>query len=183
MTFLTPALAARVRDEFGTPTYVYDRATLEASAKSALAIPAPYGLTVRYAMKANPNLGILRLFRGLGLHIDASSDHEVQRALRAGFAPDSIQLTSQYPSARLAEWVALGMRFNACSLHQLAIYGRANPGGTVSVRINPGLGSGGTKRTRRETLEAEQFSPEIIKSFRLKIPATPLERKKLTFST
>lgn len=44
-------------------------------------------------------------------------------------------------------------------------------------------GSGGTKRTRRETLEAEQFSPEIIKSFRLKIPATPLERKKLTFST
>lgn len=147
MTFLTPELAARVRDEFGTPAYVYDRAGLEAQARLALALPAPYGLTVRYAMKANPNLGILRLFRDLGLHIDASSDYEVERALRAGFAPDAIQLTSQYPSRRLAEWVERGVRFNACSLHQLEEYGRANPGGVVSVRMNPGLGSGGTNRT------------------------------------
>src|SRR4051794_33518815 len=48
VSFLSHAAAVRVRDEFGTPTYVYHRETLEASAKLALAIPAPYGLTIRY---------------------------------------------------------------------------------------------------------------------------------------
>jgi len=37
--------------------------------------------------------------------------------------------------------------FNACSLHQLESFGKVAPGGSLSVRINPGLGSGGTKRT------------------------------------
>ena len=85
---LTPARAAEVRERFGTPCYVYDRATLEAAAREALAFPAPFGFTLRYAMKANPSLGILTLFRELGLHVDASSDYEVERALRAGFAPE-----------------------------------------------------------------------------------------------
>src|SRR5258705_11681492 len=98
-------------------------------------------------MKANPNHGILALFRDLGLHVDASSDFEVERALRAGFPPERIQLTSQMPSRRLAEHVRRGILFNACSLHQLDEYGKVAPGGEVSVRINPGLGGGSTKRT------------------------------------
>ncbi|MBI2525560.1 MAG: diaminopimelate decarboxylase [Candidatus Rokubacteria bacterium] len=145
--FLTAERAAEVRRCFGTPSYVYDRATLETAAREALAMPAPFGLTVRYAMKANPSRGILALFRDLGLHIDASSDHEVERALRAGFRPDAIQLTSQLPSRRLGEHVARGVRFNACSLHQLAEFGRIAPRHEVSVRMNPGLGTGSTKRT------------------------------------
>lgn len=145
--FVTAEVAARVREQFGTPCYVYYRAGLEAAAHTALAFPAPYGFTLRYAMKANPSLGILRLFRDLGLHIDASSDHEVERALRAGFAPERIQLTSQMPSRRLAEHVRRGVLFNACSLHQLEEYGKLAPGGSVSVRVNAGLGSGGINRT------------------------------------
>ena len=120
--------AAEVRDRFGTPCYVYDRGALEAAARRALAFPAPFGLTVRYAMKANPSRGVLELFRDLGLHVDASSDHEVERALRAGFPPAAIQLTSQMPSRRLAEHLARGVLFNACSLHQLEAFGRAAPG-------------------------------------------------------
>ena len=140
-------VAAEVRRRFGTPCYVYDRAALEAAARAALAFPAPFGLTLRYAMKANPSRGILTLFRDLGLHVDASSDHEVERALRAGFAPERIQLTSQMPSRTLKEHVARGVLFNACSLHQLEEFGRIAPGGEVSVRVNPGLGTGSTKRT------------------------------------
>src|SRR6266403_1481024 len=56
---LTAEVAALVRERFGTPCYVYDRAGLEAAARQALAFPAPHGLTLRYAMKANPNHGIL----------------------------------------------------------------------------------------------------------------------------
>jgi diaminopimelate decarboxylase len=139
--------AAEVRRRFGTPCYVYDRAALEASARRALGFPAPFGVTVRYAMKANPSHGVLAVFRDLGLHIDASSDHEVERALRSGFRPEAIQLTSQMPSQRLEEHLRRGVLFNACSLHQLERFGQAARGREVSVRMNPGLGSGATNRT------------------------------------
>jgi diaminopimelate decarboxylase len=145
--FLTAERAAAVRDRFGTPCYVYDRATLEAAARQALACGGPYGFTLRYAMKANPNRAILQLFRDLGLDIDASSDWEVERALRAGFRPQQIQLTSQMPSRRLAEFVKSGVRFNACSLRQLEEVGKTAPGESIAVRVNPGLGSGATNRT------------------------------------
>src|SRR5438094_1547161 len=145
--FLTSAEAALVRERFGTPCYVYDRAALEAAARAALAFPQAFGFTLRYAMKANPSHAVLGLFRDLGLHIDASSDPEVERALGAGFAPARIQLTSQVPSRRLEEFVALGVLYNACSLHQLDRYGRAFPERAAIIRVNPGLGSGSTKRT------------------------------------
>jgi len=147
MRALTPQQALEVRERFGTPCYVYDRAELEAAARRALAFPAPFGFTLRYAMKANPSRGVLTLFRELGLHVDASSDHEVERALRAGSPPAAIQLTSQMPSPRLGEHLARGVLYNACSLHQLDAFGRLAPGREVSVRMNAGLGSGATNRT------------------------------------
>lgn len=145
--FLSPAEAAAVRERFGTPCYVYDRRALEAAARAALAFPAPFGFTLRYAMKANPSRAILRVFRDLGLHIDASSDHEVERALHAGIPGERIQLTSQTPSRQLESFVERGVRYNACSLHQLDRFGQAFPGRELSLRVNPGLGSGATNRT------------------------------------
>jgi diaminopimelate decarboxylase len=145
--FLSPREVALVRERFGTPCYVYDEATLEDAAGRALAFPRAFGFTLRYAMKANPNPAILAIFRRLGLHIDASSEFEVLRALRAGFTPEAIQLTSQAPAKDLAGLADRGVLFNACSVHQLEAFGRAVPGGTLSVRINPGLGSGSTNRT------------------------------------
>jgi diaminopimelate decarboxylase len=146
-SFISRETADEIRTRFGTPCYVYDRAGLEAAARRALAFPAPFGFTLRYAMKANPNRGVLAVFRDLGLHIDASSDNEVTRALRAGFPPEAIQLTSQMPSRQLAEHLARGVIFNACSLHQLEELGRVAPGREASVRLNPGLGSGSANRT------------------------------------
>lgn len=145
--FLTREKAAEVRERFGTPTYVYDASSLEAAARNALAFPNAFGFTLRYAMKANPNHAILKMFRVLGLHIDASSDHEVERALRAGFEPGQIQLTSQAPSRNLAKHVERGVLVNACSLLQLENFGKAFPGRECSIRVNAGLGSGGTNRT------------------------------------
>ncbi|MEO6028102.1 MAG: diaminopimelate decarboxylase [Candidatus Binatia bacterium] len=145
--FLTPLQAGEVRERFGTPCYVYDHATLEAAARQALAFPNAFGLTVRYAMKANPNAAIVKLFTGLGLDIDASSDFEVERAIRCGVPPERIQLTSQMPSRNLRSIAERGVRYTACSLHQLDAFGQAFPGGTVCVRMNPGLGSGSTNRT------------------------------------
>ncbi len=144
--FLTPREAEEVRKRFGTPCYVYDRALLESAARRALDFPHTSGLTVRYALKANSNHAVLGIFRDLGLHIDASSDPEVERVLRLGFAPERIMLTSQVPSRRLEEFIARGILYNACSLHQLDRYGETFPGRDVTIRVNPGLGSGSTNR-------------------------------------
>ncbi len=145
--FLTPEQARHIRDQFGTPVYVYDERTLVGNARAALAFPNAFGLTVRYAMKASPNAAILKLFRGLGLHIDASSGFEVQRAMRAGFEGCEISLSSQEWFDDFEELYHKGVKFNACSLNQLRRYGQMFPGKSVGVRFNPGHGSGGTGKT------------------------------------
>lgn len=147
LRFLTPALARKVSDAFASPTFVYDRATLEHNATAALAFPHAFGLTVRYAMKASPNAAILQVFNAMGLHFDASSGYEVRRALAAGIAAERISLSTQELPEDFCELYSLGIRFNACSLSQLDTFGQAFPGQRCGVRFNPGLGSGGTGKT------------------------------------
>lgn len=145
--FLSTESASRIREQFGTPCYVYHEATLRASARTALEFPNAFGLTVRYAMKASPNRNLLRLFHSMGLHIDASSGHEVRRAMEAGIPAEHISLSSQELPEDFEELINMGMSLNACSLYQLERYGEAFPNSKVGLRFNPGLGSGGTQRT------------------------------------
>ena len=147
MSFPSHAQIQALRAEFGTPLYVYDQRTLEAAAQEVLAFPNAYGLTVRYAMKALPNASVLRILNAMGLHVDASSGFEAERALMAGVPAEHIQITSQELPQDLKGLVERGVLFNACSLEQLEAYGRLFPGHEVSVRINPGLGSGHNNRT------------------------------------
>ena len=147
LTFLTPRLAAEVRTRFGTPAYVYSEAALRRAAATCLAFPHAFGLTVRFAMKACPNAAILRLFDGLGLHFDASSGWEVERALRAGIDPAKISLSSQEMPENFADFCQRGIHFKACSLSQLDRFGREFPGASLGLRFNPGLGSGHSGKT------------------------------------
>ncbi len=140
--FLTREQAERLRAEFGSPLFVYSEEKLRETAEELLSFPAPYGLTVRYAMKANPTRGILKLFDSLGVQIDASSGYEAERAILAGIDAKKIMLTTQELPKNLKELVEAGVIFNACSFHQLEEYGKLFPGKEISVRINPGLGSG-----------------------------------------
>ena len=145
---LIPYSTARtVATSHGTPVFVYDEARLRARAAAARAFPAPFGLTVRYAMKAAPTRALLRFFDGEGLHFDASSGHEAERLLLAGIEGNRISLSSQELPDNFHELVEMGVSVNACSLRQLDQYGTAFPGTAVGLRFNPGLGSGGTNRT------------------------------------
>jgi diaminopimelate decarboxylase len=149
LKFLTPDLAQAARTKFGSPLFVYDERTLKAQAAKALAFPNAFGLTVRYAMKASSNAAILRIFDGCGLHLDASSGWECERAIRAGIAANKISLSTQELPARdqLVRLVEAGIHFNACSLSQLETFGALFPGKEIGVRFNPGVGSGGTSKT------------------------------------
>ncbi len=147
LVFMTQEQVREAQRAFGTPVFVYDERMFERRAREMLAFPNAYGLTVRFAMKALPSRAVIRLFDELGLHVDASSGFEAERALRAGVAPGKIQVTAQELPQDLEGLIRKGVRFNACSLHQLEEYGARFPDTEVSVRINPGLGSGHSNRT------------------------------------
>lgn len=147
LTFLSPEQVIALREAFGSPIFVYDQATLKRSADDVLGFPNAFGLTARYAMKALPAGAVLQTFGASGLHIDASSGYEVDRALRAGIEPEKIQVTSQEIPVNLEALIKNGVIYNACSIHQIHNYGKLFPGSELSVRINPGLGSGHNNRT------------------------------------
>ena len=145
--FLSDDRVRRIQREFGTPVFVYDQATLERQAEQVLAFPNAFGLTARYAMKACPTAAVIRVLTGAGLQIDASSGYEAERALRAGVPGADIQLTAQETPADLHALVEQGVLFNACSIAQIRAFGQLFPGRSLSIRINPGLGSGHSNRT------------------------------------
>ncbi|MFL0357269.1 diaminopimelate decarboxylase [Erythrobacter sp. GH1-10] len=81
----------RIADEVGTPVYVYSRATLERHAKvfrDGLA-DVPDKL-IAFAVKANPNLAVLKVLQRQGYGADCVSVGEMRRALAAGISPEKI---------------------------------------------------------------------------------------------
>lgn len=75
----------------GTPVYVYSRATLTRHARvfrDALAI-LPRA-EIAFAVKANPNLAVLKLLAAEGYGADVVSGGEMARALAAGVAAEKI---------------------------------------------------------------------------------------------
>ena len=137
----------KIAAERGTPCFVYSRAMLENRAHKLINIEMPYGLTVRYAVKANNHPEVIKLFYGSGLDFDASSSYEAQEILDLGVPGEKISLSSQQPAHSLAELIKAGVRYVATSLHQLELFlqtdGRPN---TVGLRVNPGVGAGHNNR-------------------------------------
>lgn len=73
---LTPTQARELVTTYGSPLYVYGRSLIRARAQAVARLTLPYGLTVRYAMKANPHPEIIRVLAAEGLQFDASSSKE-----------------------------------------------------------------------------------------------------------
>jgi len=144
---LTDAQVRAAVAAFGSPLYVYDEATLRARAHAVAAFGGPFGFTPRFAVKANPSRGVLRLFHDEGLHFDASTVFEAQRVMAAGLPAASVQVTAQILVDGFADLARAGVRLTACSLRQLEQIGMALPGTEIGVRINPGEGTGHNNRT------------------------------------
>lgn len=124
--------------EYGTPLYVYDAATI----RRQVAELRGFDL-VRYAQKANSNLQILRLLRGLGVHVDAVSAGEVYRARRAGFADSEIQFTADIFDRFALDLLARHpVHVNAGSADMIEQLAAIRPGTDLTLRINPGFGHG-----------------------------------------
>lgn len=132
------AQLSRWASEHGTPLYVYDAATIVRRLAELAAFDR-----VRFAQKANANLAILRLLRRAGAHVDATSAGEIERALRAGFAPAEIAYTADVlDDAAQALVVARAIAVNAGSADMLEQLAAARWRGELALRVNPGFGHG-----------------------------------------
>jgi diaminopimelate decarboxylase len=82
---------ARIAEEVGTPVYVYSRATLERHARVFREGLAGAGQAhFAFAVKANPNLAVLRVMQREGFGADVVSGGELARALAAGMPAEDI---------------------------------------------------------------------------------------------
>ena len=133
------ALARR----FGTPLYVYSRASMLAAAAAYERALAGRPHLLCYAMKANSSLAVLQTFAQAGLGFDIVSGGELARVLAAGGDPSKIVFSGvgKTPAEMRAALEAGVKCFNVESLTELrrlsevaTAAGRRAP---VSLRVNP----------------------------------------------
>jgi len=133
---------------FGTPLYVYSRrAILDAYRQYERALAGRPAL-VCYAVKANPNLGVLGLLARAGSGFDIVSGGELARVIAAGGAPGRIVFSgvgktdAEIESALRAGILCFNVEseFELCTLSRIAAAnGRRAP---VSLRVNPEIDAG-----------------------------------------
>jgi diaminopimelate decarboxylase len=133
----------------GTPAYVYSTATLERHYEVFKNALAPREPLVAFAVKANANIAVLATLAAKGAGADTVSRGEIERALRAGVAPERIIFSGVGKSAEELEFAAATgiFQINVESVGELRAVGeaakRVGRPASVSLRVNPDVGAGG----------------------------------------
>jgi len=129
--------------EFGTPTYVYSRATFERHWKAFDQAFGSRPHLICYAVKANSNIAILNLLARLGSGFDIVSIGELERVLKAGADASKVVFSGVGKKAdEIRRALDVGIRcFNVESQAELVVIDQiAKDKGTVapiSLRVNP----------------------------------------------
>ena len=134
---------AEVAERFGTPCYVYSRATLERHWHAFDHAFSNHAHLICFAVKANSNLAVLNVLARLGSGFDIVSIGELERVLAAGGDPGRVIFSGVGKrSDEIRRALAVGIRcFNVESEPELMRLGQiaTNMGRTasVSLRVNP----------------------------------------------
>ncbi len=132
-----------IAETYGTPCYVYSRATLERHWQVFDNSLKNYRHLVCYAVKANSNLAILNILARLGSGFDIVSGGELERVLRAGGKAEKIVFSGiGKTKTEIHRALDVGIRcFNVESEAELyrindiaANMGKSAP---ISFRVNP----------------------------------------------
>lgn len=83
--FLSPDLAERLVEEFGTPLYVYDRTTIEQTVRSISSSVSYARTRFHYACVTNGNPELIGLYRDCGWGLHANTPGDVFLAQRSGY--------------------------------------------------------------------------------------------------
>ncbi len=124
-----------------TPFYAYDREALRARVDQ-LRAALPAGISLHYAMKANPMPALVAFMTALVDGIDVASAGELAIALDAGADPREVSFAGPSKSeAELAQAAAAGILINCESMREIALLGeiarRTGRAPRVAVRVNP----------------------------------------------
>jgi diaminopimelate decarboxylase len=141
---------ARIAAEYGTPVYIYSRATLERHARvfreALQGLDKPPHLA--FAVKANPNLAVLRVMQREGFGADVVSGGELARALAAGMPASDIVFSGV---GKTAAELAMGLdkqigQFNLESeeegIELAELTAERGVTAACALRINPDIDAG-----------------------------------------
>jgi diaminopimelate decarboxylase len=135
---------SNLTDRFGTPLYVYSAAAVRDRVKAFEQAFRKVSHTPCYSVKANSNLGILRLLAKMNCGFDVVSGGELERVLRVSRAAarktvfSGVGKTRQEMEAALAADILL---FNIESESELSALaecsGRLRKTARIALRVNP----------------------------------------------
>ena len=141
--FAEDVTLASIAEKYGTPCYVYSRATLE---RHYRAFDDAFGAQphmICYSVKANSNIGILNLLARMGSGFDIVSVGELERVLKAGGDPKKVVFSGVGKRVdEMQRALEVGIRcFNIESIGELErlnqVAKEMNTIGTISIRVNP----------------------------------------------
>ncbi|MFW1336412.1 diaminopimelate decarboxylase [Vibrio parahaemolyticus] len=130
-------------EQYGTPLYVYSRATLERHWKAFDSAVGQHPHLVCYAVKANSNLGVLNALARLGAGFDIVSGGELERVIAAGGDAKKVVFSGVGKTpAEMKRALELGIKcFNVESEPELErlnkVAGELGVIAPISLRINP----------------------------------------------
>ena len=134
---------SRIATAVGTPFYLYSTAAFTAQYRRFAEAFSREKPLICYAVKANSNLAVLRLFAGLGSGADVVSEGELRRALAAGMPPQKI-IFSGVGKTRAELEAALDAEIHQINVESMSelrrlsevagARGRITP---VAIRVNP----------------------------------------------
>ena len=133
----------QLAEEFGTPLYIYSRATLERHWHAFDSALGKHPHLICYAVKANSNIGILNVMAKLGSGFDIVSQGELERVLEAGGEASKVVFSGVAKSrAEIMRALEVGIRcFNVESVAELhhinQIAGEIGKVAPISLRVNP----------------------------------------------
>lgn len=133
---------AELAEQYGTPLYVYSRATLTRHYRVWTECLSERDM-ICYAIKANSNLGVLSILAKLGSGFDIVSGGELERVLAAGGDPARIVFSGLGKTAEdMRRALDVGVRcFNVESVTEMEQLNRvaldSNRIAPISIRVNP----------------------------------------------
>jgi len=146
--FAEQCAVADVADKFGTPTYVYSRATIERHWHAFNDAAGEHPHLVCYAVKANSNIAVLNVMARLGSGFDIVSGGELLRVIAAGGDPSKIVFSGV--GKTIAEInLALDHHIHCFNVESTAELERINDvaisrgvQAPISIRVNPNIDAG-----------------------------------------
>lgn len=146
--FVEDVPVAEVAAQYGTPCYVYSRATLERHYKAYQEAMGDFPHLICFAVKANSNLAVLNILARLGSGFDIVSGGELARVIAAGGDPGKVIFSGLGKTeAEIAQALEVGIHcFNVESESELAridaVSQRLGKQAPISVRVNPDVDAG-----------------------------------------